>query len=188
MLVLAYFIGSIPFGKIVVQLKAKKNIQKLGSGNIGATNVGRAIGQNWGILVFFLDFLKGFIVTFLGVWLFANLNQALLLGLAALVGHVFPIYLGFKGGKGMATTTGILFVVVYPVIIVTGFFHLLVLSQTKTMSIASFCSIALCLLLCWLIAPVEIFYFNLIFSALIIFSHRDNIQRLLAGKEFKLKH
>ena len=188
MLILAYFIGSIPFGKIIVQLKLKKNIQKLDSGNIGATNVGRVLGQNWGILVFFLDFLKGFIVTFVGVWLFADINQALFLGLAALIGHIFPIYLGFKGGKGMATTCGILFVLAPFVIILCGFFHLLVLSQIKTMSIASFSSLVLCIILCWLVAPIEIFYFLLIFAILIVFSHRDNIKRLIAGKEFKLKH
>ena len=120
----AYLIGAIPFGYLVARLRGV-DILRQGSGNIGATNVGRVLGKRFGILVFVLDFLKGAVPTFiagvlarrhgeeLSEWL-SHDGLRVLAGLAAFLGHLFPLYLNFKGGKGVATGAGVVVVLVPP--------------------------------------------------------------------------
>jgi len=110
----AYLLGSIPFGLLISQRVVKLDITKSGSGNIGAANVAREVGLKWGIVTLFLDTLKGFIPVICAWYLLkssAEINEALIgmIGLAALLGHQFSLYLHFKGGKGVATYLGVFF-------------------------------------------------------------------------------
>lgn len=109
----AYLLGAIPFG-LLIGLAHGKDVRKLGSGNIGATNVGRVVGRTWGRICLALDILKGLAPTVVaGAWLVPHPPDStalfgwLAVGLAAVLGHTFPIYLGFRGGKGVATTIGV---------------------------------------------------------------------------------
>lgn len=122
LILLAYLVGAIPFG-LLIGLARGIDVRKAGSGNIGATNVGRLLGKKWGTLCLTFDLLKGFVPTFLFGWYQvtgdppSTTDQLLWLaiGLAAVLGHVFPVYLGFKGGKGVATTIGV-GLAVYPLL------------------------------------------------------------------------
>src|SRR3989338_1225446 len=108
--VIAYFIGSIPFGFLLTKFVKGVDIRQVGSGNPGATNVARALGKPYGILVFFLDMLKGFLPVYFFDWLFSGYghNLALILcGVGVICGHTFPIFLGFNGGKAAATGCGL---------------------------------------------------------------------------------
>lgn len=104
--IFAYFCGSIPFGKIIAWRFYGVDIQKRGSGNIGFTNMLRVLGWRAGLMTLFLDILKGFLPTFLALGLFGP-NAAFFVGLAAILGHVFPVWLKFHGGKGIATGLGV---------------------------------------------------------------------------------
>ncbi len=111
LIAIAYFLGSIPFGLLIAKLHGK-DLRSIGSGNIGATNVSRALGKKWAYLCFVLDVLKGFIPTFIAsFYVGKNPNSItiilwLCVGLMAVLGHIFPVYLNFKGGKGVATSLG----------------------------------------------------------------------------------
>jgi glycerol-3-phosphate acyltransferase PlsY len=108
----AYLLGSIPFGQIIAKAHGK-DLRTIGSGNIGATNLARALGKKWAYICFFLDVAKGFAPVFAATKLFSNppalaeLALALVVAIAAVIGHIFPIYLKFKGGKGVATSFGV---------------------------------------------------------------------------------
>ena len=114
-LILTYLISSIPFGVVVNKLFSNEDIRKKGSGNIGATNVARVMGKKFAILVLILDGLKGYIPVIFATSIFkdsSNLSLlVIIIGLTAICGHIFPIYLKFKGGKGVATTIAILFAI-----------------------------------------------------------------------------
>ena len=109
----AYFIGSVPFGYILARAVRGVDIRTVGSGNIGATNVGRIMGRGWGLFVFALDVLKGLLPAYIGKEL-GGPELAVLGGLAVIIGHNWPIFLGFRGGKGVATSCGVLLAVFPP--------------------------------------------------------------------------
>src|SRR5438094_8220534 len=115
---LSYLVGAVPFGYAVARWRGV-DILRHGSGNIGATNVGRVLGKRFGILVFLLDFAKGFVPTLTALRLASELHESLdpewagvAAGLSAFLGHLFPVYLGFRGGKGVATGAGVVSVLV----------------------------------------------------------------------------
>lgn len=203
----AYLIGAIPFGLFVGYLRGV-DVRKLGSGNIGATNVGRVLGLKWGLLVFALDVIKGAAPTAAAAWIVYDYGAQLHSALGTLVvmsaqagavfGHVWPIYLGFKGGKGVATSLGIL-LGYWPYLTLPGVLGLatwgLVLKATRYVSAASVIAASL--------FPVYVLVFGFwqnwpksttamlaIFSAamasIIVIRHRGNIKRLLAGTEPKI--
>ncbi len=109
----AYLLGAIPFGMLITLLVAKRDVRAVGSGNIGATNVARAAGRTAGIVTLLLDAAKGALAAYVGLRWFGP-TGGMLLGGAAFLGHVFPVYLGFRGGKGVATGLGV-FTVLVPV-------------------------------------------------------------------------
>ena len=185
-LLFAYLLGSIPTGKILVWKIKGIDIQKHGSGNIGTTNVSRILGKNWGIAVFFIDALKGFIPTMLAYYLFQDLSFSLLAGFFATLGHIFSAFLKFKGGKGMATSVGVFFAIVPFLVFATAVFQLVILKIYRIMSVATFSGIAMMCALTLIFAPLEVFYFLLVFDLLIVFAHRENIKRLIKGKEVKI--
>ncbi len=189
-----YAIGSLPFGYLTAKLVAGKDIRKLGSGNIGATNVARVIGAKWGAFVLLLDCLKGYVP----VWLLPSLvtdepnaHLRVLCGMATIVGHMFPVWLGYRGGKGVATALGV------------------VLCLAPMSSGAAFAVFAVSILVFRIVSLSSILAavtfagsqmagmwpdafsadqwslgaFSLLVPLMIVFRHRTNISRLLRGEE-----
>ncbi len=200
LVVAAYLIGAIPFGLLFGRLRGV-DIRLHGSRNIGATNVGRVLGRKWGLLCLALDILKGVLpVAAAGLILPGDLAAErllswLLVGLAAVLGHVFPIYLGFRGGKGVATTIGVA-VAIYPYYTVAMLIALvaygLVRFTTGLISLGSL-TIAIVFPLA-LLAYLRVCGVSLgdawplqagavLLGTLIVVRHRGNIRRLLRGEE-----
>ncbi|MFL6595243.1 MAG: glycerol-3-phosphate 1-O-acyltransferase PlsY [Chthoniobacterales bacterium] len=193
---ISYFLGSIPWGLLVARCKGV-DIRKHGSGNIGATNVLRVIGKPWGITVFVLDALKGFVAVRIAIALTLQSPVArgyveffaILAAAACVVGHSFPVWLRFKGGKGVATSAGALFGIV-PIAAVSIFcVWLIVFEITRYVSLASILA-ALALpiavgVLVWLHLThgFVLLYFCSAMTALVVWRHRSNISRLLSGRE-----
>ncbi|WP_461829067.1 glycerol-3-phosphate 1-O-acyltransferase PlsY [Aquifex sp.] len=184
---LSYLLGSITFGEIVARIKGV-NLREVGSGNVGATNVSRALGKKFGVLVFFLDMLKGFIPTALAVKLFGlNSLWVTLTGLGAVLGHMFPIFFRFRGGKGVATAFGVLLAVSPKVALFSLLVWALVVFFTRYVSLASIsASVSSVLFLIVDEAPSNICFMAFVITSLIIYKHRDNISRLLSGTEHRI--
>lgn len=186
LLPLAFLLGSIPFGYLVAKAKGV-DILTAGSGNIGATNVLRVLGPGAGILVLLLDTLKGWLPAWSGAY-FLNSNEASLwLGLAAVLGHTFSPFLKFKGGKGVATTLGL---VIGTTPIAAGIATVIfasVVASTRYVSLASILSGLSLPITAYLShsSPVVVVVYGLI-AAFLIYKHRDNIKRLRAGTENKI--
>jgi len=181
---IAYLFGAIPFGLLVAKMHGV-DIRSKGSGNIGATNVLRVIGKGWGIFTFVLDALKGFIPAFVFPRL-ANLDNewGVLFGLAAIIGHTFPVYLRFKGGKGVATSAGMLIGVALLPVGVGLLFWIICMAIWRYVSLASIVASAASVVTVWVVDKGLVVNIALtVLGALIIWLHRTNIKRLLNGTE-----
>jgi glycerol-3-phosphate acyltransferase PlsY len=194
----AYLLGSIPTGYLLIRLFLHQDIRSVGSGNIGATNVLRSGGKLLGAATFLLDMLKGCAAVWLGAWLGAllaptalPLNMEALAALCAVLGHMFPVWLGFRGGKGVATGFGV-FLVADPwaaLAAISVFF--LVLYFSRYVSLASILGSASFPAFSWLLnrmlagseRPLFFIAVQFIVAFLIIAKHYQNIRRLLAGTE-----
>lgn len=182
-ILIGYLLGSIPFGYVVAKCRGI-DIRQHGSGNIGATNVFRTLGRPWGILVFALDVIKGIIAIRLVMELY-SLNMSILAGLGCFLGHCYPIWLGFKGGKGVAVGAGIL-IGLSPWTAVIGLTIWGVSFKiTRYVSLASLLAAFSLPIIVWFLQRQAdaIFWFTLAISLIAIWRHRTNIQRLLAGTE-----
>jgi glycerol-3-phosphate acyltransferase PlsY len=190
-LAVAYLLGSIPFGYILVRVLRKEDIRSTGSGNIGATNVARSGGKGLGILTLLLDLLKAFAAVKIaqhfapGTPGFPS-DLAVAAGIAAVLGHVFPVWLRFEGGKGVASALGV-FLALAPLaaLCALGVF-IVVFAITRYVSLASILAAAMMPLFCmlWLPDRTPIFVGGIIFLALLVIAkHRANIARLMQGKE-----
>ncbi|RFT16065.1 MAG: Acyl-phosphate:glycerol-3-phosphate O-acyltransferase PlsY [Candidatus Saccharicenans subterraneus] len=186
LVVASYFLGAFPTGFLLVRLSSRKDIRKIGSGSTGATNVLRYGGWKMAIPVMVIDLLKGFLPAFLAVSLLADRRLAVWALLAAVIGHCYPIYLGFRGGKGVATTVGgFLYLAPLPLVISLGL-TLLMLLFFRYVSLATLTGLlALPLLVLLLTKDYFLFWTGWIFFLVILFRHRENIKRLLAGTERK---
>jgi len=208
--IVAYLVGSIPFGLLIAKAHGK-DLRSIGSGNIGATNVARALGRKWAYLCFLLDMLKGLlpmllakleirsglwtdeIPTAVGLWLW------LAVGCAAILGHIFPIYLKFKGGKGVATSLGVA-LGLWPYYTICASFAIaiwivtvLIWKYVSLASITASVSFPLLLILAIILRPSWDFVslWPLLIAAaaiplMVIIRHRENIKRLIAGTESKI--
>ena len=186
LLIAAYLIGSIPTGLILGKAIWKKDLRQYGSHNIGATNAWRILGAKAGILIFILDFLKGQLGVLLGAWLFASPGAMVLGGFAAIIGHMFPIFLGFKGGKGVATALGVITALMPKVTAIVFIVWLVLTVITRYVYVASIVAAVLTPILAALFnEPLIYFLFALLAAVVIVFRHRENIQRLKAGRENK---
>jgi acyl phosphate:glycerol-3-phosphate acyltransferase len=183
-IIVGYVCGSIPFGLLLARAAGLGDIRNIGSGNIGATNVLRTGNKSIAALTLVCDVLKGFVPVVLGTYL-AGLWGGQLAGFAAIAGHIFPVWLGFKGGKGVATAVGILFGWSWPVAIVGLCVWVLVFAARRISSLSALSAA--------LIAVTAAYYFNglnsfiavAILAVVIWITHRANIRRLLSGTEPK---
>ncbi|HXC49175.1 MAG TPA: glycerol-3-phosphate 1-O-acyltransferase PlsY [Candidatus Sulfotelmatobacter sp.] len=188
----AYFLGSIPFGLILAKLLAGSDIRKSGSGNIGATNVARVAGPAAGIFTLTLDVAKGAAAVWLAGRFTEQSSTAMTLaGVTALLGHCFPIWLKFKGGKGVAPALGV-FLMLAPLAALGALFVFIVVSVAwRYVSLGSISAAAAMPLLMYFLwapghAPPLVVDFGTLFaSALVIFKHDANLQRLVDGTEPK---
>ena len=193
---IGYLFGSFPAGYFAGRI-AGVDVRSAGSGNIGATNVLRVLGKRWGYAVFFVDAFKGFAVVRVAFFLadhlaFARAHAvyfAILSAIMCVVGHTFPIWLRFKGGKGVATSVGAIFGLM-PVAAVTIFLiWFIVFEITRYVSVASIiaassCPVVVALLLHWkIIEGTGLLYFSIVMAIFIVWSHRSNFSRLLKGTE-----
>lgn len=182
--IVSYLFGAIPFGLLVARSRGI-DIREKGSGNIGATNVFRVVGKGWGIFTFTLDALKGFIPAFVFPML-GNLDGewGVLFGLTAIIGHSFPVYLKFKGGKGVATSAGMLLGVAPLAVGVGLLVWIICLFVWRYVSLASIAAAATIAGVVWIIDKGWIINIALTaLGAMVIWLHRANIKRLLNGTE-----
>ena len=186
LIIAAYLIGSIPMGLIFGKLIWKKDLRRFGSHNIGATNAWRILGRKAGLLIFIFDFLKGQIGVILGACIFATPGAMVVGGLFAMLGHMFPIFIGFKGGKGVATGLGVIASLMPKVTAIVFIVWLVLTLITRYVSVASIVAAVLTPILAAIFnEPTIYFLFGLVAAVIIVFRHRENIQRLKAGRENK---
>ena len=195
---LSFLIGGIPFGFLVGRFVLQDDIRNHGSGNIGATNVGRVIGWKWGGFVLLLDALKGLGPTALALWYATNnlaesvqLHTAVSAGICTIVGHMYPIYLKLRGGKGVATALGVVVVLAPKAVGFALVAFLLTAAVTRVVALASIAAATTFgIAELWILGPDALLASNAMLTAfavavpaLIIWRHRSNIQRLLRGTE-----
>jgi glycerol-3-phosphate acyltransferase PlsY len=193
---IGYLFGSFPAGYFAGRI-AGTDVRSAGSGNIGATNVLRVLGKPWGYTVFFIDAFKGFAAVRVAFFLAERLTVArphavyfaILAAVICVVGHTFPIWLRFKGGKGVATSVGAIFGLM-PVAAVTIFLiWAIVFEITRYVSVASIiaalsCPVAVALYIHWkIIEGAGLLYFAIVMAIFIVWRHRSNFSRLLKGTE-----
>jgi len=185
---LAYFIGSVPTGLLVGRIGWRTDVRLHGSGNIGATNVGRVLGRRAGFLVMALDVMKGAAATVAPVALFGRGSLLIVTAAGAVIaGNMFSIFIGGKGGKGVGVASGALLVMVPEIAVILLLVWLTVRAATKYVSLASLSIAALFPALMWVFNGTNKTYliFAVLSSAMVFYSHRANIKRLIAGKELK---
>lgn len=190
-IILSYLIGAVSFSYLITKKIKKIDIRKTGSGNAGATNTQRILGTGPAIGVLILDILKGIVCILIARFLLAVPDWAVVLsGFAAVLGHDFPVYYGFKGGKGVATTIGVFFMIMPIEALIAGLVTLAVIALTRYVSLGS--------LIFLLLTPVLGVFFGTFSNAVLLimflitvlayFQHRANIIRLIHGNENKIGH
>ena len=182
---ICYLMGSIPFGLILTKIFLKKDIRKIGSGNIGATNVLRSGNKKIGYLTLVLDILKAIVPVLYIKYYFPELIY--ISSLSVFLGHVFPIWLKFKGGKGVATYLGILFSINYILGITFTFTWLIIFFISRYSSLGSILSTMVIPIFVFFNPNYEDEYFYIILFVLIFFTHRENVKRLINKEESKTK-
>ena len=192
----SYLLGSIPFGYLAGRI-AGIDIRKCGSGNVGATNVIRTLGKGYGYPVFVADFLKGFGAVKMSMLIATRVQPewnssemfGILAAISSVLGHSFPVWLRFKGGKGVATSGGALFGLAPVAALVGAAVWILTFAVTRYVSVASVAAAAalplIILIMTWLrqIAGKSLFYSSVCLAAVVIWRHRSNLSRLVRGTE-----
>jgi len=184
--IVAYLIGSIPFGYLIVRGKIGADIRQTGSGGTGATNVSRRAGKVAGVLTLVLDALKGSAAVLIAElthsdWIIAAA------AIAVLVGHIFPVWLGFRGGKGVATGAGVFLVLAPVAVLCAGVVFLAIVVATRYVSLGSIVGAAMIPVFVWLMSDSRPLLIAAVLGALlIVFAHRGNIGRLARGTEAQI--
>jgi acyl phosphate:glycerol-3-phosphate acyltransferase len=187
LLVLAYFIGALPTGLVLVRVLRGEDIRRLGSGNIGTVNVLRVAGPGVAAAVLLVDVLKGLIPVLLALHAGLAPWAVVAAGLAAIAGHNWSVFLGFRGGKGIATSFGVLAGLSLPAAGVAAVVWLIAVAITRFSSLGSLLAVVAVPITLWrLRTPPEYVAFGIIAALLAIYRHRANIQRLVAGTELRI--
>lgn len=193
-----YLLGSVPSGWVVMKVYRNQDVRKLGSGNIGAANVFRAGGPGAFAATLIADGLKGFIPVLLGIVLGLGDQEITLaaIGLAAVLGHTWPIYLGFRGGKGVATSGGVLLALAPVALVLAGLAWFLVIRITRLASLSSLIAVAVgfvsLIILhlvgwqAWRAVGWPVIILGVALAGLVLYRHRSNIERLATGRELKI--
>ena len=192
----AYLLGSIPFGYLIVRFAGGDDIRERGSGNIGAANVARNAGLTAGILTLFLDAAKGYAAVLIANRLLHGSNSPrwmMAAAIAAVAGHMFPVWLGFKGGKGVATSLGVFLPMCREAVLAAVILWILVVAFWQYSSLGSIVAAAAMPVLVYLLyaprhaPPGYITMGTMLIAILVLVQHRSNIERLIAGDEPRLK-
>ena len=196
LVIVAYLLGSVPTSVWIGRAFFDLDIREHGSGNAGTTNTFRIMGSKAGIVVFIIDVLKG--------WLAVNLiqisdfyvpqtgdfiNVQLMFGLAALIGHIFPVYVGFKGGKGVATLFGIVLAIhPYAALISLGIFAiaLIITGYVSLSSMIGGIAFPILIIVVYNVTAMSLIIFSLVISVLLLFTHQKNIERLISKQESRI--
>ena len=196
--IIAYAIGSISFSVILSKKMAGFDVREKGSGNAGSTNVLRTVGKKAAILTLICDILKGVVSILIAILIgniVGDIDKALLVQIASIavvIGHTFPIFFGFKGGKGVATSLGVLLMVNWQIGLICLVFALVIMALTRMVSAGSVCAAILFPVLTlfigkeYFIVPGNYLIFSIIMALIVAFNHRTNISRILNGTENKL--
>lgn len=200
--IIAYIIGSISFSVIFTKKIAGFDVREKGSGNAGSTNVLRTAGKKIAILTLLCDILKGVIAVLIALVIGNMINadidvKAILIqvaGVSVVIGHTFPLFFGFKGGKGVATSLGVLLIINWKIGLICLIFALIIMIMTKMVSLGSVSSAILFPILCAFLYRdyiVEGFHFGyvlfgIVLALIVVFNHRENIKRIIDGKENKI--
>ena len=189
-MVVAYLLGSIPFGLVVGKLVTGEDIRNQGSGNTGATNAYRLMGLGFGVLVALLDIGKGVAAVKIAQMVLGQSSSELLIllaGVMAIVGHNLSIFLKFDGGRGVATSVGVLGSLALTEVLIVGAVWVTIIALTRYVSLGSIIGAALLPVLMFVFDKRNfIVIFGFLISAFVIYSHKDNIERLLNGNENKI--
>jgi glycerol-3-phosphate acyltransferase PlsY len=179
---IGYLLGSIPFGLLLTKALGLGNLREIGSGNIGATNVLRTGNKGAAAATLLLDGAKGAVAVLLARE-FAGEAAAQIAALAAFLGHCFPIWIGFKGGKGVATFLGLMLALAWPVGLLACATWLATAVISRISSLSALVAASWSILWCLLVGQGQVFFLTLILALLIIWRHRENLARLKAGTE-----
>ena len=198
-ILVAYLIGSIPFGYLIVRGKVGDDVRQSGSGGTGATNVSRRAGKAAGVFTLVLDALKGVIAVLVARTVFGGVGPyadwlVAVAGIAAIVGHIFPVWLGFRGGKGVATGVGVFLVLAPVALLCAGVLFVAIVALTRHVSLGSIIAAVTIPLFVWLqaafVEPVAdlrpLLTAAITGALLIVFAHRGNIGRLARGTESQI--
>jgi acyl phosphate:glycerol-3-phosphate acyltransferase len=185
--IVAYLLGSIPFGYLIVRGRGGGDIRETGSGGTGATNVSRRAGKAAGVLTLLLDAAKGSVAVLIAKALTGDDWVIAAAAIAALVGHIFPVWLGFRGGKGVATGVGIFLVLAPIALLCAGVIFVVIVALTRYVSLGSIIAAILIPVFVWLLSDLRSLLIAAVVGAtLIVFAHRGNIQRLASGTESRI--
>ncbi len=181
---IGYLLGSIPFGLLLTRLAGLGDVRKIGSGSIGATNVLRTGNKAVAALTLILDVSKGVAAALIGArW---GVNPMLAASAAVVLGHMFPVWLGFRGGKGIATALGVLLAIAWPVALVAGLVWLAMAIMFRYSSLASLVATAVAAACAGFVVDTERALLVAAIAVLIIARHHENIRRLIAGTESRI--
>lgn len=193
MVLFGYLLGSVSFSYLIAKKIKKIDIRSTGSGNAGATNTMRLLGVGPAICVLLLDVFKGVVPVFLAMALTSDPLVHILAGFAAILGHNWPIYFGFRGGKGVATTIGVIATLMFYPALIAGVIAIASIVITRYVSLGSLLFAAftpIAALLIWPLPlatyPLEYIYLSALLAIMSLWRHRTNVSRLLAGTESKL--
>lgn len=203
MAIIAYLIGSINFSVLISKKKAGYDIREKGSGNAGTTNMLRNLGKKYAAITLVCDILKGLVAIVIAIILgkiIQNSNGALLVqiaGIAVVIGHTFPIFFGFKGGKGVATSLGILLLTNWQIGLICLVFGIVLIALTRMVSVGSLCAAILFPVLTLFIGSEYYIVsgtglgngyliYSIILAVIVAFNHRENIKRILNGTENRI--
>lgn len=187
-IILCYLIGAIPFSYLSGLILGKVDIRSQGSGNVGATNVFRTTGIPIALLALLGDLFKGFAAAWISFSI-GGLPLAAICSLAAVIGHCYPVFLSFRGGKGVATAAGVLLYLMPNIVLILAVTFVVTIAVSRYVSLGSLLAAAILpLLTIILIQPWPYILVSFLLSALVIYRHRENIQRLREGKETKINN
>jgi glycerol-3-phosphate acyltransferase PlsY len=188
-ILIGYLLGSISFSYLFGKWFKGIDIRQHGSGNAGATNTLRVLGKGPAIVVLLLDAFKAVVAVWIGEWV-SNSEQVWIpvcCGLAAIIGHNWPVYFGFRGGKGIATTIGAMVTLCFLPTLYAGLIAIIIIAITRYVSVGSLLLTALLPIFIWEMGrPIEIFWASVLIFLFACIRHRTNIKKLLQGRENKL--